>query len=447
MKTIRIGAGSGFGGDRIEPAVELAEKGDVDYLVFECLAERTIALAQQAKLQDPEGGYDRLLRERMTAVLPHCRDREFKIISNMGAANPKGAAKAIAEIAREVGAPDLKIAYVLGDDVVEAVKASDFSLIESEADPAKVAATIVSANAYLGVEPIIEALRQGADVVITGRCSDPALFAAPIAFEFDWKLDDWDRLGKAIVIGHLLECTGQLTGGYFADPGYKDVSDLARLGFPYADVSEDGNAILGKVEGSGGEISLRTCKEQLLYEVHDPSSYYQPDVIADFTGVRFKSVGPDRVAISGGTGRVRPPTLKVTMGYRDGFIGDAQISYGGEGAVNRARLALDILTTRLELVGVKPIEMRLDIIGLNATLRGGGKRREEEPLDVRARAAGRTSTMRDALQIGREMEAIWINGPAGGGGVTHAAREVIAAASMLLPREKIKTSVQFESVQ
>jgi hypothetical protein len=447
MKTIRIGAGSGFGGDRIEPAVELAEKGDVDYLVFECLAERTIALAQQAKLQDPEGGYDRLLRERMTAVLPHCRDRGFKIISNMGAANPKGAAKAIAEIAREVGAPSLKIAYVLGDDVVEAVKASDFSLIESEADPAKVAATIVSANAYLGIEPIIDALRQGADIVITGRCSDPALFAAPVAFEFGWKLDDWDRLGKGIVIGHLLECTGQLTGGYFADPGYKDVSDLARLGFPYADVSEDGNAILGKVEGSGGEISIRTCKEQLLYEVHDPSSYYQPDVIANFTGVRFKSVGPDRVAVSGGTGRAKPPTLKVTIGYRDGFIGDAQISYGGEGAVNRARLALDILTKRLELVGVKPIEIRLDIIGLNATLRGGGARREEEPLDVRARAAGRTATMRDAQQIGREMEAIWINGPAGGGGVTHAAREVIAAASMLLPREKIKTSVQFESVQ
>ncbi len=221
MKTIRIGAGAGFGGDRIEPAVELAEKGDLDYLIFECLAERTIALAQQARLQDPDAGYDRLLQERMTAVLPHCRDRGIKIVSNMGAANPAGAARAIANIARSLGIRGLRIAYVLGDDVLEAVRASDFPLIERQGNVSDLSDAIVSANAYLGVEPIVEALRQGADVVITGRCGDPALFTAPMVHEFGWRLDEWDLLGRGTVIGHLLECTGQLTGGYFADPGYK----------------------------------------------------------------------------------------------------------------------------------------------------------------------------------------------------------------------------------
>ena len=441
---IRVGAGSGFGGDRIEPAVELSIHGALDYLVFECLAERTIALAQQARLRDPAAGYDRLLVERMMAVLPHCHAGGIKIISNMGAANPAGAARAIVEIARSLGLHGLRVAAVLGDDVLDAVRDAEIPLMDQAGHIRDLGTAIVSANAYLGVEPIVEALRGGADVVITGRCGDPALFTAPMVHAFGWAMDDWKRLGKATVVGHLLECSGQLTGGYFADPGYKNVPNLARLGFPWADVAEDGSAVFGKVDGSGGELSVRTCTEQLLYEVHDPSAYIQPDVVADFSTVDFTREGSDRVRVSGGTGHPRTGTLKVTIGYHDGFIGEGQISYAGSGAVNRARLALEIIEERLRIVGADIIEFRGDIIGLNGSLRGGALAFPVEPLDVRLRVAGRSKTLRDAERIGREIEATWINGPAGGGGATWSTRDVIAAASALVPRDLVRPSVHFE---
>jgi len=441
VKTIRIGAGSGFGGDRIEPAVELAEEGALDYLVFECLAERTIALAQQVRLQDPDAGYDRLLQERMERVLPLCARNGVKIVSNMGAANPAAAAKAVAAVAKRLGLSSLKIAYVLGDDVLDQLRGSDAPLSDGPGSIADLGKRIVSANAYLGIEPIVTALASGADIVITGRIGDPALFTAPMAHEFGWASDDWTRQGRGALIGHLLECAGQLTGGYFADPGQKDVAGLARLGFPLAEVSEDGSAVLGKVAGSGGELSIRTCKEQLLYEVHDPARYIQPDVVADFTSARFAQDGPDRVRLSGGGGTPRTDSLKVTVGYRDGFVGEGQISYGGTGAERRARLLLEIVAERLRLLEVPVSELRLDVIGVDSVYTGS--REASEAMDVRARVVGRTATLRDAQQIGREVEAAWINGPAGGGGATWSAREVIAAASTLIPRESVRPSVHF----
>jgi hypothetical protein len=441
VRTIRIGAGSGFGGDRIEPAIELADKGALDYLVFECLAERTIALAQQARLQDPDAGYDRLLQERMERVLPLCARNGIKIVSNMGAANPAAAANAVADVAERLGLSRLKIAYVLGDDVLDQLRGSDARLSDRAGSVADLGTRIISANAYLGIEPIVAALADGADIVITGRVGDPALFAAPMAHEFGWAADDWTRLGRGALIGHLLECAGQLTGGYFADPGQKDVSGLARLGFPLAEVAEDGSAVLGKVEGSGGELSIRTCKEQLLYEVHDPARYIQPDVVADFTSARFAQDGPNRVRLSGGGGTARTDSLKVTLGYRDGFIGEGQISYGGTGAERRARLLLEIVGERLRLLKVPVSELRLDVIGVDSVY--SGPRPAQEPMDVRARVTGRTATLRDAQQIGREVEAAWINGPAGGGGASWSAREVIAAASTLIPRDQLRPSVHF----
>ena len=441
---IRVGAGAGFGGDRIEPAVELARHGGLDYLVFECLAERTIALAQAARLRDPNAGFDPLLVERMEAVLPHCHARGIKIISNMGAANPTAAARAVLATAKSLGLYGLKVAAVLGDDILDTVRHTAIPLIDQPGTTRDLGAAMVSANAYLGVEPIVAALRGGADVIITGRCGDPALFVAPMVHAFGWALTDWARLGKATIIGHLLECGGQLTGGYFADPGYKDVPNLARLGFPWADVAEDGSALLGKVDGSGGELSLRTCKEQLLYEVHDPAAYIQPDVVADFSTVGFIQTAPDRVQVTGGGGTPRTDTLKVTIGHRCGFIGEGQISYAGTGAANRARLALAIIEERLRIVGAQMIEFRGDLIGVNACLRGATS--APDPLDVRLRVVGRTATLRDAQRIGREIEATWINGPAGGGGATWSTREVIAAAAALVPRDMVNPSVQFETV-
>ncbi len=444
MRTIRIGSGAGYSGDRIEPAVELAEKGDIAYLGFECLGERTVALAQAEKLKNPNAGFDPLLVARMEAVLPIAAARRIRIITNMGAANPLGAARKVVDVARRLGLAGLKVAAVTGDDVLMQLRDGDYPLLERPGTVASLGDVIWSANAYLGVGPIVEALAGGADVVVTGRVGDPALFLAPIVHEFGWALDDWDRLGKGTVTGHLLECAGQITGGYFADPGYKDVPDLARLGFPIAEVSEDGACVITKVAGSGGRISLQSCKEQLLYELLDPTAYLQPDVVADFASVRFTEQARDRIAVAGGSGRRRPDTLKVSVGYRDGYIGEGQISYCGPGAVARGRLALDIVRERLKLTSVQASETRFELIGVDAVHRGGAAPPATEPAEIRVRVAGRTATEAEAIRIGNEVETLYTNGPAGGGGAWKQAKQVVAVVSTLIPREKVRPAVGYE---
>jgi hypothetical protein len=443
---VRIGSGAGYSGDRIEPALELAEKGDIQYLVFECLGERTVALAQQARMKDPQGGYDPLLEERMRAVLPVCAAKGIKIVTNMGAANPEAAARKTAELAQSLGLRGLKIAAVVGDDVLDACKANDLSIMEFDGTIGGFGNRLLSANAYLGAAPMAEALKGGADVVITGRASDPALFLAPMIDAFGWAMDDWDLLGKGTVAGHLLECAGQITGGYFADPGYKDVAGLARLGFPIGEVGEDGSLVITKVEGSGGAVTARTCREQLLYEVHDPRKYLQPDVTADFSHVTIEEIGPDRVRVQGGRGLRRPDTLKVSVGYIDSYIGEGQISYAGPGAVARGRLALDIVRERLQVTGVQASELRFDLIGVDSLHGRASAAHNGDPYEVRARVAGRTDNLREAVRIGNEVETLYTNGPAGGGGATKSARDVVAVASVLLPRELAKPYVRFVEV-
>ena len=444
MKTVRIGSGAGYSGDRIEPAVELAERGDLRYLAFECLAERTIALAQQERLRDPARGYDPLLEERMEAVLPTCARKGITILTNMGAANPLAGAAVIKEVARRHGLGGLAIAAVTGDDVLREVVGGDFTLLETGEPVAALGDRLVSANVYLGIPPLLEALGRGADVIITGRVADPALFLAPLVHEFGWSLDDWDRLGQGTVVGHLLECAGQVTGGYFADLARKRVPDLARLGFPLAEVGEDGSAVITKVPGSGGRVTLATCKEQLLYEIHDPTAYLTPDATADLSGVTLTEAGPDRVLVRGGAGRARPERLKASMGCRDGFIGEGQISYAGPDAAARGRLALEVVVRRLELAGVAAEEIRCDLIGLDAIPGPRPPAADARPSEVRARVAARTSTHRDAVRIGNEVEALYTNGPAAGGGVTKSAREVIAMFSALVPRDLARPVVHYE---
>ncbi|ASU38640.1 ABC transporter substrate-binding protein [Herbaspirillum sp. meg3] len=444
MKHIRIGAGAGYSGDRIEPAVELAEQGDLDYLIFECLAERTIAIGQQARRADPQKGYDPLLAERMHAVLKLCADKGIKIVTNMGAANPLAGAAKIREIAKELGLPQLKIAAVSGDDVLDILQSGDYRIEDNGLPVKSLGDKLVSANAYLGAQPIVDALKAGADIVITGRIADPALVLGPLIHEFGWATDDWKLLGQGTLIGHLLECAGQITGGYFADPGVKDVKDLARLGFPIGEVAEDGSAVITKVSGSGGQVTAATCKEQLLYEIHDPRSYFTPDVIADFSQVVITEIGPDRVAVSGGSGRARPDTLKTTLGYVDSYIGEGQISYAGPGAQARGQLALDIVRERLAIMGVQSDEMRYDLIGVNAIHGPQISAAANEPYEVRARVTGRTASMREAVRIGNEVETLYTCGPAGGGGATKSAREIIAVLSALVPRELITPTIHFE---
>ena len=396
------------------------------------------------KRRDPSAGFDPLLRARMQAVLRPCAANGVRIITNMGAANPGAAALATADAARRLGLGGLRIAAVAGDDVLDVVRSGDYPLLERPGDVASLGDAVLSANAYMGVAGIVEALQGGADVVITGRVGDPALFLAPLVHEFGWPLDDWDRLGKGTVVGHLLECAGQVTGGYFADPGYKDVPDLARLGFPIAEVAEDGSAVLTKVAGSGGRLSVRTCKEQLLYELLDPAAYctrrgrrfHQRSVHRARAGPH-RRIGRRRTSPSGyaeGLRRVRGQLRRrrANLLHRPGRAGARHGS------------ALEIVRERLRLTGVRTSETRFELIGVDAVRLTGADERAE-PAEVRVRVVGRTETIADAVRIGNEVETLYTNGPAGGGGAWKQARKVVAVVSTLVPRDVVRPRVSYEA--
>lgn len=441
--TIRIAAGAGFQGDRIGPAIDLAERGELDYLVFECLGERTIALAQQNRAADPSTGYDPLLERRMRAVLPACVKNRTRIVTNMGAANPVAAAERTLSVARDLGLIGLKVAAVTGDDITDRI--GEFILDETGSAASELGARLVSANAYTGIDGIVAALDAGADVVICGRASDPTLFLAPIIHEFGWARDDWRRLGRGTLIGHLLECAAQISGGYFADPGVKDVPNLAQIGFPLAEVEADGTAVITKLQGTGGQITRATCTEQLLYEIHDPSRYLQPDVVADFSGVNFEQIGPDRVRVSGGDGAPATGFLKVSVGYRDGWFGEGQISYAGANCAARGALAIDLVRERLLPLSNRIEESRGELIGINSVWPGAVA--TCHPAEVRMRYAARCRDAEAAQMIGEEVEGLYLTGPAGGGGVTKSVREVLAIASTLIPADKVVTTYQMTEVQ
>jgi hypothetical protein len=440
MTPFRIGAGAGYAGDRIDPAQALAEHGELDALVFECLAERTITLAQLRRLREPDHGYDPLLQERMRAVLPACVAQGVTVISNMGAANPLAAGAAVLAVARELTLPCLKVAVVTGDDVLEWVRTRDLPLMDSDAHVSDLGDRLVSANAYLGADALLPGLAAGAQVLITGRVADPALFLAPLMHRFGWRPDDWPRLGQGVLVGHLLECAAQVSGGYIADPGQFDVPGLQDLGFPLAEVQADGTATITKLAGTGGRVDRLTCTAQLLYEIEDPSRYLQPDVVADFSHVQLQETGPDRVQVRGAGGTARPDGLKATLGYRDGFIGEGQISYAGPGAVARGQLAVQLLEHRLRRLGWDGLEHRAELIGVNA-MHGSALGADRAPYEVRVRLAMRCDTRAQAERVGQEVEALYLNGPAAGGGVTQSVREVVAAASALVPREAVKPAL------
>ena len=439
MNTFRIGSGAGYSGDRIDPAQDLAERGQLDALVFECLAERTIALAQLRRSVDPSHGYDPLLEERMRAVLVACVQQRTTLITNMGAANPMAAGEAVLAVARELKLPRLRVAVVEGDDVLAWMQAHDVPLMDSDQTVRCLDGQLVSANAYLGAEALLPALQSGVDVVIAGRVADPALFLAPLMHRFGWKADDWPQLGQGVLVGHLLECAAQVSGGYIADPGHVEVPRLAEVGFPLAEVQADGSAVITKLDGTGGRVDRITCTAQLLYELEDPARYLQPDVAADFSGVQLREVGPNRVQVEGASGHARPEQLKVTLGYREGFIGEGQISYAGPGARARGELALSVLRSRMQRLGWAGLEHRAELIGVNA-MHGPLLGADREPYEVRVRLAVRTTTRAQAERVAQEVEALYLNGPAGGGGVTQSVREVVAAASALIPREAVRTT-------
>ena len=443
MKRLRIAAGAGYAGDRIEPALDIIRRGNADYIIFECLAERTIALAQKEKLENASGGYNPLLDYRMERVIPLLAEKSVKIVTNMGAANPRAAAERISEIARKAGLNHLKIAAVEGDDVLDLVLGSpdlpnNLQIMETGEPLSGLKDKVISANAYMGALGISRALGQGADIVVTGRVSDPALVSGPLMYEFGREYNDYDFLGKTIVAGHLLECAGQVTGGYFADPGKKDVPDLWNLGFPILTFSEDGSLLLEKLPGSGGLLDTRTVKEQLLYEVQDPANYLTPDVVADFSDIRVQQQGNNRVLVTGATGRQATGTLKVSVGYTDGWIGTGEISYGGQNCIARARLAEEVILKRMSnIYDFKPRELRTDLLGVNSLYRNVLPA-QEQLSEVRMRAAIHTETEEQAELLGREVEALYTNGPAGGGGARSSVVQVVSIASVLIPANLVR---------
>jgi hypothetical protein len=434
-ETVRIGCGAGFQGDRLEPALVLAAQAELDYLMLECLGERTVALAQLRKLHDPHAGYDPLLERRMTGLLPLIKQNRVRVVTNMGAANPIAGAQTIVALARRLGLK-VRVAALTGDDVFAALDPNERALETGEA--LANAGPLFSANAYLGVEEMLPCLASGADIVITGRVADPSLALAPLAHHFGWEIDDAERFARGTVVGHLLECAGQLTGGYYADPGKKDVPGMASLGFPFADVDADGNARLSKVVGTGGTINRMTATEQLLYEVTDPSAYLTPDVTADFSAVEISETAPDTIAVKGARGRKRPDTLKVSVGYHAGYIGEGEISYAGENCVARARLGGEIVAERLR---GQFQELRVDIVGLSALHTRPMSSDDYRPYEVRLRVAGRSADRETAARIGEEIEALWTNGPAGGGGARKSTQEQIGIVSCLIARGRVKPQV------
>jgi hypothetical protein len=446
-KIIRIGAGSAWWGDRIEPAVLNAERGDLDYLCFETMAEATISAAQVRARRDPSfPGYDTYLDDRMRGVLPHCLKRGTRIVSNQGWINPDGAARRIVELLRELGATGVKVAAVNGSLITERVLELTDRILENGEPTATLAPSLVSAEVYLGAEPIVEALRNGAHIVVTGRVADPSIFMAPMMHEFGWDPLDHARLGAGNGLGHLMECGAQVTGGYFSDPGFKDVPEPWNLAFPIAEVSEDGTAVLTKVAGSGGAVNLMTVKEQLLYEVHDPANYLTPDVVVDFTTTQLEQVGPDRVRVSGIGGKPRTPTLKVSIGCTEGFIGEDMFFYAGPGALRRAQLAKRILEERFRIVKLDAEEVRIDFLGLNAIHGAMSPGDQPEPYEIAVRVAARTKTREEAVKVGREVDGMAVSGVGHTGKrVPHQdrTREIIGVWSSLVPRERVAPSINY----
>ncbi len=442
MKKLRIGSGAGYAGDRLEPALELIEKGKLDYICFEGLAERTIAMAQKSKKTNPKLGYNELLRYRMEKVLPLAFKNKTKVITNMGAANPMEAIRELAKLAEILKLKNIKIAAVIGDDISDSIqKYLQFTIIETGLPLASVQEQILSANAYLGCDGIVEALENDADIIVTGRVADPSLFLAPMVYEFGWKRNQTKMLGIGTLAGHLLECAGQVTGGYFADPGKKEVPDLWNLGFPYIEIDECGNGFISKLEDSGGMVTPATCTEQLLYEIHDPKNYLTPDCIADFSGITFDQSAKDQVTFNGADAKLATNTFKVSVGYQNGFIGEGEISYGGANCLRRALLAKEVVEKRLDLLPFTISDLRLEIIGINSLL---AKNFNSVPLnEVRLRVAGKTALREQAELIANEVETLYTNGPSGGGGATKKVTEVLSIASILVPKSDIGLNIEY----
>ena len=428
--TLAIGSGSAYANDRLAPAAAMADSGRVSYIGFDCLAERTMALAHVRRRRNPASGQD---ERRLLPLLRGYLAAGGRVVGNFGAANPDAAAADFVEGLRALGLPGVRLGVIRGDDVLDLVLAQDAELPELGTNVAALGDRIVSANAYIGAEPIVDCLREDAQIVLGGRLADPSLFVGPICHELGWSLDDWEAVGHATLVGHLLECGVHSTGGNFEDPPYRVVPDPHRLGFPLAEVSED-CAVVTKLDGTGGAVDERTMKTQLYYEIHDPRTYLTPDVTADFSQVRVEDLGGDRVRLSGATGREWPATLKVLVGVDQGYRATGEISYGGPGCLERARRAEEILRAHLDELLDPGDQVRIDLQGMNSLF--GDKEGTAYPEEVRLRLAVRTESEELARDAAHEVELLYF-GPAGGGGVVTSVVPALGVTPAYVPRELV----------
>jgi Acyclic terpene utilisation family protein AtuA len=439
-----VGAGAGFSGDRLDAPIavvrDLRASGERAAIIFETLGERTLALAQLRRRENPAVGYEPKLEALLSPVLKDCLDGNITIVGNFGAANPPAAAELIAKLAERSGRT-ARIATVTGDDMLDA---AGLEILRACCDELPDEKLLVSANVYLGAAPIVEGLSDGADVVVTGRVADPSLTLAPLIHAFGWSYDDWQRLGRGTMAGHLLECGAQVTGGYFADPGFKDVPAPENIGYPIARIETDGSFAIGKAAG-GGMVDHHTVTEQMLYEVHDPAAYLTPDVTADISDASLTELGGDWVRVNGVTGHARPERLKVTVCYDGGWLAEGEISYYGPNALARARLAGEIVKRR----SPRGIRIRCDVIGVLSVL-GDDDGEAWDRLNGIAESANEDVRLRvafaatDKAQVERglaEVEALYCAGPAGGGGIRLAMRPRIAATSCYVPRDAVRPRV------
>ncbi|MFN2581641.1 MAG: acyclic terpene utilization AtuA family protein [Candidatus Dormibacteria bacterium] len=448
VKSVRIGAGQGFYGDTPDGAIDVARNGDVKYICFDALAELTMAILQKDRMRNAEGGYTRDLPVFMRRLLPLARERGIRLITNAGGMNPRGAATSVRSVARELGMHDLRVGVVSGDDITSRIDAlttdgARLDNMDTHAPLDAVRSRVVFAVAYLGAAPIVQALQQDADVIVTGRVADASLFVAPMVHELGWSFDDWDKLAAGVVLGHLMECSGQATGGNFSGDWW-NIPDLDRVGYPVCETRDDGTALLAKPRDSGGRVSFDTVKQQLLYEVLDPRRYMNPDVVADFTTVQLREVEPDVVEVRGARGAPRPDTLKVIAGYLDGWMGTAMIGYSWPDAERKARRAAELIEKLAAREGLEPLETLEEVVGVDSL--HGDAAPHGDANEVLLRLAARFSTEEEASRFPRVAMPLALNGPPfiGGSAGPGGARALLGVWPSSVPRQLVEDHVTVE---
>jgi hypothetical protein len=449
MKTIRIANGQGFWGDSLEAPIEQATLGPINYLSLDYLAEVTMSILQKQKARDPRLGYARDFVPLMARLLPICLEKTITVIANAGGVNPRACAEAVRDVARNLGLSGVRIGIVAGDDILDRLddlmaRGHELRNLDTGRPLSDVRPRVQSANVYFGAFPIVEALRQGARVVITGRVTDAALALAPMIYEFGWREDEYDKLAAGVVAGHLIECGAQCTGGN-SQIAWKTIPDLDRIGYPIAEVSEDGTFVITKHEGTGGRVTSAILKEQLLYEIGDPRRYLAPECIADFTTIRLEEVGPDRVRVWGVRGA--PPTefYKVSISYFAGYKAVGTLVYSWPDAYEKAKLADQILRKRLERLGLQFDEILTEFLGVSACHGPLAPEPSPDLAEVQLRISVRSENPQAVERFTREISPLILNGPptaTGFAGGRPRVEEILAYWPALLPKSEATPTVE-----